>query len=55
LAGRKEVKPDIALFVSIFMPEDLGMLDYFDDFPDDVGIVGVDIRYSLSCTKFHTY
>jgi hypothetical protein len=55
MAGRKEVKPDFALFAPIFIPEDMGMFDYFDGFPDDVGAVGVDRRYSFSFTKFRTY
>jgi len=37
------------------MPEDLGMFDYFDGFPDDVGTVCADIRWSCSFTKFNTY
>jgi len=37
------------------MSEDLGMFDYFDGFPDDVGTVCVDIRWSCNFTKFHTY
>jgi hypothetical protein len=37
------------------MPEDLGMSDYFDGFPDDVRTVCVDIRCSFSFTKFHTH
>jgi hypothetical protein len=55
MARRIEVKPNVALFASIFMPEDLGIFDYCDGFPDDVGTVGVDMRYRFSSTEFHTY
>jgi hypothetical protein len=51
----EERKTDFALFATIFIPEDLGMFDYFYGFPDDVEAVGVDRRYSFTFTKFRTY
>jgi hypothetical protein len=33
--------PDFIQFVSIFSVEVMGIFDYFDDFPDDVGTLNV--------------